>query len=274
MLLNEPLVDYVTLTTFDSSWGEGFWKLWDELTVEDVAESVRRMQYKGKVQDGIFWGTGVQSDRQHFMLQASGERADLVAAKAPIHDDINCTRIDVQLTINKPRGYSTRQVFDELSEPGAAWTGRPKALNMVQSGDGCDTLYIGSRTSDLLMRLYIKPDANGAPSFLRFECEYKRAKADVVRTDVARDRSYIGRFLAYELTRLPRLPFGVSSTLLHVANADPHAPTISRVESDSDTIRWLNRQVEPAVLRLLHSHEHGDTMERILRRWLRHLGQD
>lgn len=271
MLLNNPMVDYLTLTTFDRDSADGLWLLWDRLTVDEQRESTRRMQYKGKVQDGIFWGSGVQDGREHFMLQASGERADLVALELAGNDEANCTRIDLQLTIHKPRGYSTRKVFDDLNEPGAAWSGRPKALNMVQSGDGCDTLYIGSRTSDLLMRLYIKPDEKGLPAFLRFECEYKRQKSGPVWNSIAADREAISRFLFYELSRLPMLPFGVSGKMLHILRATPQAPAVNRAESDSDTIRWLERQVEPAVLRLLHSHEHGDRMRRIIQRWSSHI---
>lgn len=265
MRVNNPLCDWLTLTTF---YHEALlWWLYDGFAPESSRREEKRMQYSGSATQNLFWGTGVQNGDQHAMLQASGEIADRVLWLAN-DDRLRCTRIDLQVTIDLPKGFSSRDLYDGLVHRDADWDGRRKAISIVQSGDGLDTVYIGSRKSDMLMRIYVKPDAAGYASYIRFECEYKGDKADGVYKSIVGGTHTIANILSFELQRLPALEFGLSTLFWEPLRATGKMPSPKTVPGQSDTIDWLLRQVEPAVIRLLHDHEHGGRMETILKRWL------
>lgn len=276
MRLNVALVDYLTLTTFDL--GAALVDVQNVLTEPDVYRRERRLQYVGQAAEGLFVGFGRQSRNgntkesagtEHTMLQASGEIADR-AFDLTLALDVRCTRIDVQVTIAAPPAYSARHVVDSLTAEHSDWTGRARKVTMVESGDRCDTVYIGSRSSDTLIRLYIKPDRYGEPSYLRFEVEYKGSKADGVRSAIIHDRHTRAGILAFELGRLPELPFDLHRLFRSVLGGFASAPPVTRVETQNSTLDWILTQVEPSILRLLHSHEHGDRMKEIIQRWSAH----
>jgi hypothetical protein len=176
--------------------------------------------------------------------------------------------LDIQLTIALPPGYNARILYDMLTDESAEWGGRAKNVQLVESGDRMDTVYIGSRTSDTWIRIYVKADGDGNPAYLRFEVEYKGDKADAVRSALWDGHHTKRSVLAFELNRLPHAEKWPLSRFRALLGADGARISPKRVDGENSTITWLLRQVEPAVLRLLHDHEHGDRMEHILRRWL------
>lgn len=263
MRLNIPLCDWITLTTFDNS--AVLQAIFVTLST-GLREDARRLQYRGQVTDNVFLGRAVQAGDEHHMLQASGERADAVLALAD--HDLRCTRLDLQITVQAPYADIADKLFQDLDDTESAdWSGRKRKLQIIANDDRLDTVYIGSRQGERLIRVYVKPDANGDPAYWRFECEYKGDAARGVYRALLDSKHSPGSILTHEINRLPAQipslrPF--RDVLRHKTRKFP----IRRVESENDTIAWLERQVEPAIIRLLHSHEHRDTMERILRRWL------
>lgn len=265
MKVNRALCDWLTLTSFSDD--NDLWKIFVILTPEPERRQTKRMQYSGSKGSHTFWGTGTQNGIEHTLFQASGETAD-VALDLAKGTETRCTRIDLQVTIDLFAGWDSRELYDGLADPMAEWNGRQKAVSIVQSGDGLDTVYIGSRKSSMLIRIYVKPSADGRPAYLRFECEYKGDKADGVYRAIVEGKYTPESILQFELHRLPELEFGLSGRFSDVIRAVPGAPSPKTDPGQSDTIDWLLRQVEPAVIRLLHDHEHGARMERILTRWL------
>lgn len=265
MMLNKPMVDYLTLTGFGVI-NELATVFYDAVGL--APKETRQMQYRGHAVDGLFFGTARQRDNVHAMLRASGERADDMFWRTR-DIDANCTRIDLQVTIDCPADYDVRELYDVLNEaPRWTWVGKVPNLSFIQSGDGCDTLYIGSRSSRRFIRIYIKPDANGDPKYLRFELESKGARANAVRDAIGRDPGALKRVLADELERLPDRTNPALAAFMDVVGPMTQGITEKRVEGQNDTFDWLETQVEPAVIRLLHSHEHSDRMLTILERWL------
>lgn len=265
MRLNEALCDWLTLTSFADD--ALLWWTYDRLTPEPVRRQAKRLQYSGSAGPHTFWGTGVQQGMEHAMFQASGETAH-EALKVTQDTSLRCTRIDLQVTIELFNGWSSRELYDGLVDPLAEWNGRKKSVSIVQSGDNLDTVYIGSRKSSMLIRIYVKPSDEGSPAYLRFECEYKGDKADGVYQAIVHAMHAPASILQFELDRLPELEFGLSARFSDVLGTVAGAPSPKNVPGQSDTIDWLELQVEPAVIRLLHDHEHGARMERILKRWL------
>jgi len=93
----------------------------------------------------------------------------------------NVSRIDLALT-GRP-GTPSDAVARESYRPtrrAERGRGRPISLTLIQGQDRGDTLYVGSRKSDVLGRLYDKGRESGAPEYRdcwRWEVQFRRAPA-------------------------------------------------------------------------------------------------
>lgn len=268
MILNRAQCDYLTLTTFGES--QGLLESFRDLFPTDLGQKAAQGGYNGVKWEGLFFGSAKQKNRAHFMLRASGENAHTMLYRTK-NVDGNCTRIDLQITISKPTGYNARQLFDRLSDNNNDWNGRRKNVSIIQSGDGLDTVYIGSRSSERFYRIYVKPDESGSPAFLRFEIELKKSLARQARTMVIEDEGTAKKILASELNTLPAIENTALERLKSLLGDSGPRIKHETVYGENKTIDWIENQVEPAVIRLLHSHEHGDRMLGIIERWLRRL---
>lgn len=269
MMLSAPRCDYLTLTSFKS--GDEFL-----LSVEDVypkkysEEGKRPGGYEGFSWDGLFVGRGKQKGKPHYMLVASGEGAETVLWRTR-DIDCRCTRIDLQVTVWIPPKYEARKLYDILTSTDISWPGRRLTPTLVESGDGMDTIYVGSRTSERFARIYVKPDHKGKANYLRFEMEFKGAMATAVRRAIVEQYGSAKKILRSELDRLP---FAASRSLRAfeaVLGTESHKVRPESVYGKNTTFDWLETQVEPAIIRLLHSHEHKERMVKLLDAWRRNV---
>lgn len=267
MILNSPQIDWITLTTFDRD----IWSEWHTTVLSgevQESEKTKRMQYGGVLVNGVFVGQAIQRKRRHYMLQASGQAADgIFPFLAWNRETVNCTRIDLQITIDLPTGYSGRKLYDGLKE----WDGdgKPRQLELRESGDGLDTVYIGSRQSDRFTRIYVKPLASGAHA-IRFETEFKGQHANSVVQGIIADPDNLAGFLAGEITSLPELKFGLSKRFLGALGHNLALRSKPKRRDElTGGLRWLKTQVDPAMLRLMRDHEVGYTVRNIVRGWAR-----
>lgn len=262
MMLNAPLFDWLTLTTFEAKNNDAARMLfWD-----DDNSDAKRLQYKGVSYGSIFQGAAIQRGKDHYMLQASGETADGVAGA--MHQnfgpyDWNVTRCDLQVTIPVPPAYDSRQLYDNL----VAWPGpgKPRQISIIQSGDGNDTVYVGSRTSDRFTRIYVKP-LDGGLRALRFEVEYKGAHAHRVFND-CRNPYLKGQILAHEVLSLPDAEIPPLRHFLTATGFFAHTPDVERVTGQNATLEWLMEQVGPTLERLCNDHEVGHLARDLLSSW-------
>lgn len=269
MTLNTPLADYLTLTT----WEQHLWAQarHDWLSMRTTtAGAQRRMQYGGINYDGVFFGIGEQRGKPHYMVQASGEAADRVLSTLPV-EAMNCTRIDLQLTVEKPPNYDARAIVDLLRE--ADWTGRRRQVNLIESDDGYDTIYIGNRQSDRFTRIYVKPTGSDLDT-VRFEVEYKGDHARTIFRHVVDDPQNMHGILLEELQSIPMRYFGVFNDFHDCLHGDAHKPPIKRVNSENSTLEWLSGPVTSSILRLHNAHDTHDRMLDLLRSWCRMCGID
>lgn len=268
MQINVARCDYLTLTTYDKS--AELMSCFADLYPKIFGKEIKTGGYQGHQWDGLFFGVGKQRRKAHFMMRASGEGSETILWRTA-ELDVRCTRIDLQITIWLPPKYEARKLYDILESIDTVWPGRKLVPELRQSGDGLDTVYIGSRTSDRFARVYIKPDHKGNPCYLRFEMEFKGSMAVAVRDALVEKRASTKNILRSELNRLP---FTASRSLRAFSDVLGDVGTRIRPEtvySENSTLDWIERQVEPSVLRLLHSHEHGDRMRKILYRWVGNL---
>jgi hypothetical protein len=260
--LNAPMIDYLTATTWEQHvWAEARhgW-----LSFQLPAHNERRMQYGGQRYGNVFFGIGMQRGKPHYMMQASGEDADHAFSTLDV-ERFNCTRIDLQVTMPCLTGYYSRALYDALED--ASWIGRKRQLAIVQSGDGYDTIYVGNRKSDRFTRIYVKP-TDSAGDVIRFEVEYKAAHAHSIFRHLTEEPNDIGDILAQELADMPSDDeIGTLRHFFTICGETPMKPKIKRVTGQNSTLDWLRTQVDPAVKRLLNSHEWGDATRDLVESW-------
>jgi hypothetical protein len=94
------------------------------------------------------------------MLQVPGMLAEQAAL---LLDDVrgvlHVSRFDLQVTIPIEGAPHPKDLYSVLSKPEEyPWQqpGRPPRVTLLTNSEGGETIYIGSRTSDIMQRIYIK----------------------------------------------------------------------------------------------------------------------
>lgn len=223
----------------------------------------KRMQYEGRVSDkGAFVGRGLQNDEIHYMTQASGEWATEWAARILPAGVSNCTRLDIQVTIEYDDPHNSSATKDVLK-----FAGIPMSVTSISSDSG-DTTYIGSRTSQRMMRIYQK-----GQGLIRFEWEFKGGVAAqywqflydnretlysaMAAIWVVETRTWLEAYRDYILG----LAWAYDAALIQSSGMTAaRAMTIRR---ETNTQKWLRSAVENVIVQMALSHEPDD------RDWLR-----
>lgn len=260
--LDRVMVDWVTITTFDSSTADMIAELMNSDAEQGNKRPASRMQYSGTqwdLNDGTYFaGSAIQNDKMHVMFQASGMAAHRFAVAVSNMDarrtvDVNVTRIDVQLTRELPAtiGGSHQR---ELREQHGEKLGR-RTLRLVEGGGGYDTLYVGSRKSDIVTRYYVKKLVGGDTVHQRLEIEFKRnAARNVWRT--LPDLSFAASVLQGDADALG-LAWRISDCVGNVK---------CRIESTEDgRLNWFRNVVSKFMLREVFSHDGGELAAEIAR---------
>lgn len=259
--INRPMLDYLRLTKFSPT----RIKEWETLFahIDTPAEEARFLQYRGIRAGGLFFGDARQRSRRHWLLDISGSLSDALFRRARI-DDCKCTRIDLQVTIDLPHGFDARRLYDELEN--AEWHGRKRNVALVQSGDGFDTIYIGSRTSERFFRIYVKEDGKGR-KLLRFETEYKSDKAEAMWRSIDWMPGRVSSHLKHEIESLPRLKIRALYALAEACGTNSLSPPPETRENGGSTWRWLRGDVDKAVRRLMRDHDLGSQVRYLVLEW-------
>lgn len=256
VMVGAPACDWLTLTTFNPKVHV------DMMAYTITADTVRRypiaersrMQYRGFAGDGWFVGEGRQDGLPHYMMQASGARAqDALRFALMFHEgaqDIKCTRIDLQCT-------STTTFADDLPAvavalrglPSSEWAGRgprPK-VTYFSSEDGRDTLYVGARTSPRFWRFYNK-EINGDLR-LRAELEAKGWLSQVIWERLAEEGVFhVKHQFDREFGALPTVLREVARETWEAWFAEErHARPVVARDAEIATQRWLMEVVLPCL---------------------------
>ena len=73
--------------------------------------------------------------------------------------------------------------------------------------------------------------------------------------------------LLHELLSIPNMVHIVGPEMMTVLHGDPHAPSEERKPSKNQTVEWLARQVEPAIMRAMADHDTGSLVRDMVRGW-------
>jgi hypothetical protein len=115
------------------------------------------------------------------MLQVPGMLAEQAAL---LLDDtrgvLHVSRFDLQVTIPIENAPHPRDIYSVLSKPEEyPWQqpGRPPRVTLLTNSEGGETIYIGSRTSDIMQRIYIKHMEGRHYVRYEIECKGRLARA-------------------------------------------------------------------------------------------------
>lgn len=161
-LVPPAAVDYLRLAT----WEDAAYMSASAAVARRVARSPKRakwLQYVGNRFGDVFIGRAEQNGKAHTVVQVSGATSDDFYEMFLSEEHFYCSRIDLQITVEQPAWVQLRWVRDQLEA---------ENVTLIESKN--DTLYIGSRESDVFIRLYEKKlDSN----YLRLEFELKGSRA-------------------------------------------------------------------------------------------------
>lgn len=224
------------------------------------AKRASQQGYEGFRGDHMFLGWRPDST----MLTLSGWMSahHWLSAKAVA---AHITRMDIQATVafSPARPGLSVEMYHAIADAPKRGPAVPKRT-LMQNGDGGQTCYIGSRTSDVFLRCYDKGrQRNILPEGVlwRYEVQSKRLRAAAVASSLARSAGrgsecdYIvhGEFTA----RGAPVPWASCGT--------DRLPELPRRSADDErTLDWLRDQVAPAIARLT-KHGHLREVHELLR---------
>lgn len=267
IITHRPAIDWLTLTTpeYKAAARMGEWV--KERNLEPLRKGGGGNGYEGTWGDGWFIGEAEKNGKMSYIGRFSGGLADRFMFDRTRPYDVDCTRIDIQLTL--PIAKKGEELYEpaltlsqELYAQEKARGPRERNVDPIVPPDGEFTIYLGNRaqSSQRFARLYVKPQEEG-DWLLRFEAEFKSKTglAGKVYRLVGKEPLSMVSILAGELSTWPNHPLTVpfKQYLKHVPQ---ELMKMERTRpTPNTTMRWIVKQVFPAWKRLLG---HDDTRDR------------
>lgn len=282
ILVNEPALDYITLTTFQQ---EKYFQLKEyvqntivrsSLKVESVEAQL--LQYSGHwlIIDGnkqVFIGKGEQNKTAHFIIRISG--SSTIFMEEWINDPNNtqgwsCTRVDTQLTMpycEDPSLISTH--FQDLNNKQfhaeSIRKPRGRKIQWFTDNEGNDTLYIGSINSDRKIRIYKKKTQEGEQeqNFIRCEVELKgkQAQSWLKSTQTKPIKEILLDVLTSSINSVVYTPLLTSHRVYCQGNREGWTATWAKSNTHT-TLQWFEDACVACADRLLDDEQ---TRERFLK---------
>ena len=217
-------------------------------------EHSKWLQYHGWKRETFFLGTGYQGKRRHSIVNISGFMADRNWTNLSSVDTYYGTRIDLQITIPSPADIFLPTVYGELR------TDKIKA-SIIRS-ELNDTLYVGSRTSDVFIRLYEKPLDD---MHLRLEFEFKGKVARAI-WKALQAKSTPDEIFQHYLAKCA-LPNYVKAHYYDVQDgATAFAIRQEIAKTDEKKLAWL-QSCDASVRQALYNHNIGGEVQRLVMSW-------
>ena len=188
--LDKPLVDWLTLTGDSHIDIVATFNKWLDTTKDTYlrSNSKRWLQFKGTefyfTNGTAYAGDAVIKNKDWQAVYFSGELCqEALYYFQPLVDMgiLECKRIDIQATIQQPTDWEQIRFLNRMQVKGK----KPEMRQSIDkaTGKALMTVAVGSRTSEVYARCYQKI-TNGGELLLRFEGEYKGAKAVSVLSDM------------------------------------------------------------------------------------------
>lgn len=251
LIVNTPALDYWRATTaVFSNYTDMLVELYGATQRNDDDEKWGFLQYKGDIRDGVGHGQALQGGEMNYMIDIPGKRSDELLEKL-VFSDMKMTRLDLQFTVKKPVYWDSLEFYYCMDL--GVWPGRKRHVT-VTINDGNDTIYIGDRTSDRFVRVYVK---NG--DWVRFEVEFKRERAVAAWNRVRKSRRHaIAGILQAEMNQLPDYPMlGEMVADLQVMSGPVEIKLETVKSTNLKRVKWL-ASLLPTIRMMTRDHDYGD----------------
>jgi len=244
--------DWITVGSFD----ERNRRRWETVLSSEFAINqyeAKQQMYVGTRYTGGFVGQGEQRGLVHTICKVTGANANKVLYRIlrASAGNYRFTRMDIQLTIDLPEFHSARKLADHLK------SSQNLSIRLIENG-GMDTVYVGSRQSARMWRIYVKEDSE-KNLYLRFELEVKNGKdnlADRLALNIKKNGHRI--MASYFFNHLDRLNLPEAYTaILSDFRTGGTAPLPKEVrDTGGKTWRWLDGVVKNSIIKYA-SESHG-----------------
>lgn len=254
----ETGADWLTMTTTKSRTGDTYWRIFQALSDgKDTFWQFHRFQGLERMDGSMSIGIDHRNNRA--ILIARGARADEIFMLKPPRPS-QLSRLDIQTTVvfDTPQRDLLKQVYEEGG-------GAVKKKSRIENNEGGETVYLGSRHSQLFVRVYdagVRHKLAPAAKMFRYEIEIKKPLA-LPLAEVMWDKG-TAKEMRYVMADW------MVDTLLKRNITPPWERSLLSEQIDSLTIRkknenstfaWLGDQVAAAIEKLLKS---GYTKDELL----------
>lgn len=213
------------------------------------------LQYVGWRKTGFFIGHGEQNGRRHHVISVSGHLSQRMQAGLAKQSKWYGTRIDLQVTILKPEKLSLPKIQKRMGK---------KTATLISSETN-DTLYLGSRTSELFTRLYEKPLDQ---MYLRLEFELKSTRARACWDAIKAGESVSSIFKYYLIKS--KLPDNVKKLFDDARDESTQLAMDAEIAADSAKILAWIRSLDSCMIRHMNNHDIGNEVREVVRSWAYH----
>jgi hypothetical protein len=190
----------------------------------------------------------------HYLIQISGALAEEMKAHVFAQRrayQIECRRIDLQITVPEPVGWSQVALFNRIHKSG-------KMPGWASSSDAragrLETVYAGSWHSDRLSTIYIKLTA-GNERLLRLETRYKADRANALLPKLA-DGALPDTYLRHELQSIIK-DGKLSAAFEPHLHGETAVASVQLKKQADKTAEWLIDKVLPTFARIILDHDHN-----------------
>ena len=269
--LIESQVDWLTVTSHDQSDLGALSVVGTTLAAQEAEGGNRLTPWRWLGYVGWHCGrASVGTSPQGTVVRLSGDLANSAFAEATEASE-HVSRLDLAATVR----LDEQDLFYELRrweeyKRWAATVGGDHAGHYIEDHKGAATAYIGSRTSDVMLRIYNKEGetkANGDQAEReryknchRYELELKNARACATAAALGISESPTPAILGWVAGFLSARGISTQDVSLDLLALEPGF----RRRSDTDSkLGWLASQVQP-TMRWLADHGHTEDLIRVL----------
>ena len=242
--------DWLTITTVRGKGTSAFTK-WASQVIETEAKEGKKEEWKAMGYKGWRVGeikAGARAGEEAIAI-FSGESAVKYAGRIPL-GYFKVTRFDLQITLHVSPGDPTlaHREYADLGRQNELRK-RPRYIKLISSPTGT-TLYVGKRTSAIMLRLYDKThhyEKGKLGMYWRYEVEYKKDAAQRAfdRWNGQQNRcSFTVNQVASEFDKR-----GVHPGFSKWSKIDA-IEVKAKIAGDQERIEWLTKCVAPVVVQL------------------------
>ena len=281
MIINESAYDWVTATTTDFKLFREFASRLAPKMNKTPEQTTRNMgvHWEGVAYgEGVFLGSRVDhNNMMRYIVVASSTVSNMDEIRDIIFmSGWKATRLDIQITVSGT--FDSYEMANMIRDTYHNRGAQPE-ISCINAGNlESGTVYIGSRKSEKMARIYVKKSGGEqADLFSRYEVKIGGRYIHEHKLNVMKygHDEAMGRLIASHVANFGTIAGTGSKVIIDkvvsIAGGKGQSERVSvdRVRTEDKTIKWLYGQVSPAIERLANGHDWECRVElyRLINKW-------